>query len=71
MWLGDSWTALYSIFIASVWQGVGFNMVLFLAGLQAVLAELVDAGPWPGPGPRLERTRPAGWPPFWLFRPVP
>lgn len=42
-WLGDPDTALYSIFIASVWQGVGFNMVLFLAGLQQVPAELVDA----------------------------
>lgn len=42
-WLGDPDTALYSIFIASIWQGVGFNMVLFLAGLQQVPAELVDA----------------------------
>lgn len=42
-WLGDPKTALYSIFIASVWHGVGFNMVLFLAGLQQVPEELIDS----------------------------
>jgi len=42
-WLGDPKTALYSIFVASVWQGVGFSMVLFLAGLQTVPPELVEA----------------------------
>ena len=42
-WLGDPKVALYSIFVAAVWQGVGFNMVLFLAGLQQVPPELVEA----------------------------
>lgn len=42
-WLGDPRIALYSIFAASVWQAVGFPMVLFLAGLQTVPPELVDA----------------------------
>lgn len=42
-WLGDPKIALYSIFVASVWQGVGFNMILFLAGLQQVPPELVEA----------------------------
>lgn len=42
-WLGDPSIALYSIFVAAVWQGVGFNMVLFLAGLQQVPVELVEA----------------------------
>ncbi|WP_373694996.1 carbohydrate ABC transporter permease [Kineococcus terrestris] len=42
-WLGDPRFALYSVFVASVWQGVGFTMVLFLAGLQQVPQELVDA----------------------------
>ncbi|TXR55770.1 carbohydrate ABC transporter permease [Quadrisphaera setariae] len=42
-WLGDPKIALYSVFVASVWQGVGFSLVLFLAGLQQVPAELVDA----------------------------
>ncbi|MBF5080766.1 carbohydrate ABC transporter permease [Quadrisphaera sp. INWT6] len=42
-WLGNPQIALYSVFVASVWQGVGFSLVLFLAGLQQVPAELVDA----------------------------
>jgi raffinose/stachyose/melibiose transport system permease protein len=42
-WLGDPRFALASIFVANVWQAVGFSMVLFLAGLQGVPAELVDA----------------------------
>ncbi|WP_432545549.1 carbohydrate ABC transporter permease [Kineococcus sp. SYSU DK004] len=42
-WLGDPRLALYSVFVAAVWQGVGFTMVLFLAGLQQVPQELVDA----------------------------
>lgn len=42
-WLGDPKIALYSIFVASVWQSVGFSMVLFLAGLQTVPPELVEA----------------------------
>ncbi len=35
-WLGDRNIALYSMFIAYVWQTVGFSLVLFLAGLQGV-----------------------------------
>jgi raffinose/stachyose/melibiose transport system permease protein len=42
-WLGDGAVALYSMFIASVWQTAGFSMVLFLAGLQGVSKTLVEA----------------------------
>jgi raffinose/stachyose/melibiose transport system permease protein len=42
-WLGDGSVALYSTFIASVWQTAGFSMVLFLAGLQGVSKTLVEA----------------------------
>lgn len=42
-WLGDPKIALYSVFVASIWQAVGFPMVLFLAGLQTVPPELVEA----------------------------
>ncbi|MCB2176913.1 MAG: sugar ABC transporter permease [Actinomycetales bacterium] len=42
-WLGDPKIALYSVFVAAIWQSVGFNMVLFLAGLQQVPVELVEA----------------------------
>ncbi len=42
-WLGDPKFAFYSVFIASVWQAVGFPMIMFLAGLQGVPEELVEA----------------------------
>lgn len=42
-WLGNPDIALYSVFVASIWQGVGFGLVLFLAGLQQVSPEQVDA----------------------------
>jgi len=43
IWLGDPRFAFYSIFMASVWQAVGFSMVLLLAGLQNVPHDLVEA----------------------------
>jgi raffinose/stachyose/melibiose transport system permease protein len=42
-WLGDKNIALFSVFVAFVWQSVGTNMVLFLAGLQAVQTEHIEA----------------------------
>ena len=42
-WLGDRNVALYAMFIAYVWQTVGFSLVLFLAGLQSVSPTLVEA----------------------------
>lgn len=49
-WLGDRNVALYSIFIAYLWQTVGFSMVLFLAGLQSVSQSLVEAARIDGAG---------------------
>lgn len=49
-WLGDSSIALYSIFIAYVWESAGFSMVLFLAGLQGVPRVLVEAARIDGAG---------------------
>lgn len=49
-WLGDRRVALLSIFVASVWQTVGFSMVLFLAGLQNVSQTLVEAARIDGAG---------------------
>lgn len=49
-WLGDRKVALFSIFIASIWQTVGFSMVLFLAGLQGVSRTLIEAARIDGAG---------------------
>lgn len=42
-WLGDPQFALYAVFVASVWAGVGGAMILFLAALQSVPQELTEA----------------------------
>jgi multiple sugar transport system permease protein len=42
-WLASTRWALPAIVIMSIWQQVGFSMVLFLAGLQAVPAHLYEA----------------------------
>ncbi|MEU1184649.1 sugar ABC transporter permease [Streptomyces sp. NPDC005820] len=42
-WLGDSLTAMASIIVLSIWQGVGFQMVILLAGLQQIPTELYEA----------------------------
>jgi raffinose/stachyose/melibiose transport system permease protein len=49
-WLGDRNIALYSVFVAYLWQSVGFSMVLFLAGLQNVSQTLVEAARIDGAG---------------------
>jgi ABC-type sugar transport system permease subunit len=42
-WLSDPHWALFSLVIASVWQGFGFETVVFLAALQGIPRELYDA----------------------------
>jgi len=42
-WLVSQKYALYAIVITTVWWTVGYNMVLYLAGLQDVPAELYEA----------------------------
>ncbi|MEN5275715.1 sugar ABC transporter permease [Brucella sp. TWI432] len=49
-WLGNKSIALYSVFVAYIWQTVGFSMVLFLAGLQNVSQTLVEAARIDGAG---------------------
>ncbi len=42
-WLGDPKTALLAIAIMSIWAGVGFQMVIILAGLQGIPTSLYEA----------------------------
>ena len=42
-WLGDSRYALGAIILMSIWQGVGFQMIIILAGLQAISPTLYEA----------------------------
>jgi multiple sugar transport system permease protein len=43
-WLNNPSTALPSIIVMSVWQAVGFHMIIWLAGLQTIPQELYEAG---------------------------
>jgi raffinose/stachyose/melibiose transport system permease protein len=42
-WLGDYHTALYSVIFTNVWEFVGLSTIIFLAGLQTVPEELLEA----------------------------
>lgn len=42
-WLGDTSTAMPSVVMITIWKGVGFQMVIWLAGLQAIPYELYEA----------------------------
>lgn len=42
-WLAEPKTALYAVFVAALWQGVGQPMVLFLAGLQTIPTDPYEA----------------------------
>ncbi len=42
-WLHDPMLALPAIAFMSLWQGVGLQMMIFLAGLQGVSRELLEA----------------------------
>lgn len=43
MWLNDPSIALQALVLMRVWKGVGWNMVIFLAGLQAIPKTLYEA----------------------------
>ena len=49
-WLRDPRLALPAIAFMSVWQGLGLQMMVFLAGLQGVSRELLDAARIDGAG---------------------
>lgn len=42
-WLADTTWAMPSIIIMSIWKSVGFNMVIFLAGLQDIPEQVYEA----------------------------
>ncbi|MDA8238050.1 MAG: sugar ABC transporter permease [Chloroflexi bacterium] len=49
-WLAEPSTALWAIAVLGIWKGIGWTMVVFLAGLQAVSPELYDAAEVDGAG---------------------
>ncbi|MDD5091990.1 MAG: sugar ABC transporter permease [Candidatus Wallbacteria bacterium] len=43
MWLSSPHLALFSLVLMSVWKGFGYNMIIFLAALQAIPKEVYEA----------------------------
>jgi multiple sugar transport system permease protein len=52
-WLGDPHWALPAIILMSVWKNFGYNMLIFIAGLQSIPADLYEAAQLDGAGPLL------------------
>jgi len=50
-WLGDSEVAIWSICIVVVWQFAGYSMVIFLANMQGISTEVIEASYVDGAGP--------------------
>ena len=42
-WLGDPKLAFYSVVFVGIWQSVGFYIVLYIAGLQAIPRDVLEA----------------------------
>lgn len=55
-WLYSPDTALWAVILLRVWKGVGYNMILLLAGLQAVPPSLYESAQLDGA---------SGWQTFW------
>ncbi|MEM9782298.1 MAG: sugar ABC transporter permease [Pseudomonadota bacterium] len=62
LWLGDRDYAIWVVAFIGVWQGFGFNMVLYLAGLTAVPRELYHAAEMDGARTAWDRFRLVTWP---------
>ena len=60
-WLGNTATALPAIMAMSIWQAVGFHMVIWLAGLQTISPTLYEAANIEG-ATRWQAFRYVTWP---------
>jgi multiple sugar transport system permease protein len=50
-WLGDPHWAMPSLAVTTIWWTVGFNFVLYLAGLQEIPRDIYEASSMDGAGP--------------------
>lgn len=62
LWLTDRDTAIWVVAFIGVWQGFGFNMVLYLAGLTTVPREHYQAALMDGASSAWDRFRLVTWP---------
>lgn len=50
-WLGEPGPAFFSVLAVSIWQSIGFYIVIYIAGLQSVPSDLLEAATVDGAGP--------------------
>ena len=50
-WLGDPYLAVLLIIVVSIWKNVGYNVVFYLAALQNVNTDVLEAAAIDGAGP--------------------
>ncbi|MDF1567788.1 MAG: sugar ABC transporter permease [Spirochaetaceae bacterium] len=50
-WIGDPTWSFYAILVVSLWAGVGYLMVIYIAGLQSVPRQYIDCGSGPDDEP--------------------
>jgi sn-glycerol 3-phosphate transport system permease protein len=60
-WLGDHRIALWSLVLVTVWKTVGYPLVIYLAGLQAIPGDLYEAAALDG-ADGWQRFRHVTWP---------
>ncbi|MEX2308872.1 MAG: sugar ABC transporter permease [Pirellulales bacterium] len=58
-WLGDSRWAMFAIILLAVWKNFGYNMVIFVAGLQSIPEEIYEAA-------RIDGAK--SWHTFWNIK---
>lgn len=49
-WLGDVKLVFYSVVFVGIWQSIGFYIVLYIAGLQAIPKDVIEAATVDGAG---------------------
>lgn len=60
-WLANTATSMPAIIMMSVWQGVGFHMIIWLSGLQTISGDIYEAADIDGVS-RWQRFRYITWP---------
>jgi multiple sugar transport system permease protein len=64
-WFQDPYWAMPSIAFVTIWWTVGFNMLLFIAGLEAIPREYYEAASLDGAGSGVRVFRYITWPLVW------
>ncbi|MEU6284472.1 sugar ABC transporter permease [Streptomyces sp. NPDC047028] len=50
-WVSDPRVAMYALVVVGIWSSLGYNLIIFLAGMQAIPKEYYEAASVDGAGP--------------------